>query len=244
MSGGEDASTSDQGAGAGDTFGIWDVGSRIGFDSFDLHFYKHHFFEDGSGAFKFQNTSDGLWGIAYVPRDPGVLRKIDIEFLNTKHQSGAYHDVSQITGDPEDSDVILGGRDSYYSNSAYKSGWTHLGHVVGTPFFLTSGSGDELRIASNRIRALHIGSALSPSDDFGITVKGSFARHYPPYTQSDADFFVESGHKDFFHCLLGISRRSPLNIDGLMLKVQGAFDVGLDGEFYYGGRIEAEYGIK
>lgn len=147
---------------AGDTLGIWDFGIEMSFDRVDAHFYHHHFFEDSTGYMSIRNFRDGLWGLSFRIAQPllGFLERITVEYLDTTDQSGNHHDLRTPSGRT----VIIGGRDSYYSHSVYKSGWTHQGRIIGHPFFLTSGDGEDLRIGSNRVQAVHLGLSGSFND--------------------------------------------------------------------------------
>lgn len=160
---------------AGDTLGIWDFGIEISFDRMDAHFYHHHFFEDSTGFSSVRNFRDGLWGLSFRIVQPllGILDQITLEYLDTTDQSGNHHDLLTPSGRT----VIIGGRDSYYSHSLYKSGWTHQGRIVGHPFFLTSGYDEDLRIGSNRIRAIHFGLSGSISEKTGWRALYASAQH-------------------------------------------------------------------
>jgi len=106
------------------------LGNSLGFFKFEYthslssgtyKLYHHHPFEDGSGT-RFQNFPDGIWGFYYKPKTEkftSVLQGFILEYVSTRNQSGA-------TG--------VGGRDSYFNNRIYRSGWTYDGNTIGLPF--------------------------------------------------------------------------------------------------------------
>ncbi len=119
-------------------------GNHIGFQEWCLWFnyggwearaYWQTIFEDKSAKFiGFGNIADGLWGIHVHQHNWPFINAFTYEFLNTTAQDGPYHDKDGL---------IYGGRDAYFTNSAYRQGWTHFGRIIGTPL---------LSITNNRVR--------------------------------------------------------------------------------------------
>jgi hypothetical protein len=100
------------------------------------------------------------------------------EFLYTKKQSGSQHDrpatpeelKQQDPNQPFYGKVILGGRDNYFNNGEYRSGWTFHGRTIGIPFMFPQKSNTynyALGVYNNRIIAHYIG------------VKGHLFKHLP-----------------------------------------------------------------
>lgn len=105
-----------------------------------LKLYHLHLFEDGSGT-AFKNFPDGVWGIDYKFDNPSLITNILYEYVDTRSQSGS-------SG--------RSGRDNYFSNKGYRSGWTYEGDIIGLPFFqLNPDTG--LGIINNRVVAHHFG---------------------------------------------------------------------------------------
>jgi hypothetical protein len=193
----------------GNHLGIWDIGSTISFDRFDLNLYKHHYFEDSTGLLKIRNFRDGLWGInietEYIFP---FLDSILFERVYTWDQSGDYHNIGEI---------ILGGRDVYYSHYFYKSGWTNDGWINGNPFILTAGEGEDLRIAGNRIFARHIGIRGHIGKCTEYIVKFSKVQYKYPFTVSDVKIPDEENERLYqYHYYGGITHDlddKPLSVD-------------------------------
>jgi len=178
--GGDDAAQFDQDYVAGDHLGIWDMGLSLSFASWTLDGYHHRFFEDSTGL-NFRNATDGLWGLSgKIDHNKALPNRITFEIVNTRHQGGILHDLGQF-GLRE---VSLGGRDSYYHHSAYRSGWTHHSRIIGTPLFIATGDGPETRISSNRIYAFHLGvSGEVPERLFSYRVLTTMVLHRPAYAE-------------------------------------------------------------
>jgi hypothetical protein len=135
---------------------MWDIGVSFITGRVETSIYHNRFFEGKSDGLHLRNGTDGLTGLAFDIDHARRLvpNRVVLERIISVYQSGPYHDLGEF-GFP---DVGLGGQDNIYQNSAYKSGWTHYGNIVGMPLFLTNGKdGEDLRIGSNRIDASHLG---------------------------------------------------------------------------------------
>ncbi|MGV6846250.1 MAG: capsule assembly Wzi family protein [Lutibacter sp.] len=85
-------------------------------------FYYSHPFEDRSGR-EMKNFPDALYGLYFkLNHKNSIFNEFIIEFTNTKQMSGSF---------------ALSGRDNYFNNSIYRSGWTYFGNVLGSPYFVT-----------------------------------------------------------------------------------------------------------
>ncbi len=111
----------------------------------DFSFYHDHYIEDGSGS-GFKNFPDGLWGVYFKPKKQNLISAILYEYIDTSDQSGA-------TGGS--------GRDNYFSNSIYRSGWTYDENVIGVPFIVYNKNlpltTNETRFISTRAKTHHLG---------------------------------------------------------------------------------------
>lgn len=118
--------------------------------------YHQHFFEDKSGM-EFANRYDGLWGIELATEQLPWLRKVVIEFLTTKHQSGAMH---FINFDHDKYSGRGGGADNYYNNGEYTTGVSYFNRGLGSPILTSpeyNGNG-KLGFANNRVESWHLGA--------------------------------------------------------------------------------------
>lgn len=171
---------------SGNTLGIWDVGLQMPTERVLFHGYYHHYFELEAGVY-WENGLDGLWGLGIqLDHQSWLPDMFVIESIFTKYQGGPYHFLNQILEDADISESpsqqfgIGSGAHQYYSHGIYRNGWTHLGRVIGTPFVVTSGDNEELRIASNRINGWHIAmSGDFDTERYEYTMAISQATHSP-----------------------------------------------------------------
>ena len=100
----------------------------------------------------------------------------------------------------------IGGRDSYFRNGEYRSGWTYYGRTIGDPLFITGFSTDCIKVISTRFKAHHIGIAgklfrkapyklmLTYSDNYGNYGEPETSRFYKPLKQVSGAFTGEVPH--------------------------------------------------
>lgn len=211
--GGEDATVSDQINRAGDTRGIWDLGFSVHlWPEVKLSGYYQHYFDTVSGFRLWSNGLDGLKGVTLEVDHglPVVPRQLLFETIRTDYQGGPYHDLGEF-GEP---DTLLFGRHSYYRNSAYPTGWTYLGRVIGTPLILTSGEGEDLRIASNRIKATHLGVGGNVANGLDYRFLWTRAAHRDPRRYTDAPLAID-GATWQYDLLLEFLYDAPFGVERL-----------------------------
>lgn len=177
--GGEDAPAGDRQNALGNHLGREFLRLRWRTEKFSMTFQYDMPFEDGRGAVKIQNAPDGVYSMVFSLNDrKGLVTDVICEYVHTTWQSGDLHDrpateeemttvypdrVDAYWQRPDDyyyGRVVIGGRDSYFSNGDYKSGWTYYGRTLGIPLILpdTSGADGIVKgIANSRVRAGHIG---------------------------------------------------------------------------------------
>ena len=122
----------------GDNMGVYDL--NVLFKTKNYHFlvYQQTPFEDKSGNNPF--NKDRLLGINVVnQRSNAWLSSIVYEFVTTKHQSGPSRPggVDDGPGSKDRFGLSFGGRDNYYNNYLYKTGWVYQNRIIGTPLFYT-----------------------------------------------------------------------------------------------------------
>lgn len=236
--GGSDASESDQINSVGNSLGTWDANFTLFLDSWEITLYRHYFFEDSDGLDGFDSIEDGLSGIHLDFFDFPPIDTLVLETLWTRYQGGEYHDLGFL-GRP---DIVLGGRDSYYDHSAYQSGWTHQGNILGTSLFETSGEGESLRIASNRVIAWHAGVTGYITPQLRYRLLSTAAQHYPAYSRATLVTEAEVTKRQWYH-YAGIVGQSAFGIDDASAGIGFAFDHGdLFGE-RYGVELFFEYAL-
>ena len=125
----------------GSHIGFFDFGFELPLANSTLSFYHHDPFEDELGFTRYY-FYDQISGLSWQREKGGFLQEVLYEFVYTEHQGGP--------GIPDplpgvDSDNLepnygyrYGGRDDYYNNFLYQSGWTLHQRSLGTPLFITN----------------------------------------------------------------------------------------------------------
>ena len=127
--GGGDATVSDQINVLGNHYGSYDFKLAFTQPNWQVSAYYQHFFEDKSGMI-FVNNTDGLWGGQLdLPKFPW-LRKVVVEYLVTRDQSGQFH---FIDFDHDLHPGVGGGGDDYYNNGEYTTGASYFNRAIGSP---------------------------------------------------------------------------------------------------------------
>lgn len=151
--GGKDATMSDQINVLGNHYGSYDFKLTYTQADWKVSAYHQHYFEDKSGMI-FVNNTDGLWGLQFDLPKINWFKKIVIEHLETRDQSGPFHfiefDHSQHKGPG-------GGSDDYYNNGEYQTGASYFNRALGSPLILSpeyNGDGS-LGFKNNRVSGWH-----------------------------------------------------------------------------------------
>ncbi|SIQ32259.1 Capsule assembly protein Wzi [Alkalispirochaeta americana] len=244
--GGSDDLATFQKGNFGNNRGIWDIGVQAPFEDFRVDLYHHNFFEQNRD-YKFRNGRDGLWGVALRLDRPGWWpTTFVVEHVRTSYQSGSYHTfrelyrdneehfkgdgIDDVTDDPGAIDVHRG-RSSYYSHGIYRNGWSHQDRIIGNPFIMGTGSGEDFRIASNRVRAGHygLGGAIdrhvqyhllfSYVEHLSTEVSGS-PRYAPRTIVPEGETWVQT------HSYLGLTMARAFGKDSLTVSAGLGLDVG------------------
>ncbi len=161
----------------GNHLGMLDGRFHYKANTFSLDFYRQVIFEDSSGQNFFNR--DALHGV-YVRRtkEKAWLQSFLLEYYYTKKQSG-----DKIGAKPDGSGVWTG-RDNYFNQSVYRSGWTSYGHTIGVPFFTAIQGGEyALGVSNNRIEALHGGVSGFIAHRFPYKAKVSYTDNIGTYSK-------------------------------------------------------------
>ena len=178
----------------GDNMGVYDLGIHLVTKPFTAHVYQQTPFEDKSGNAPF--NGDRLLGVQLTTHRPKTwIATLTYEFMHTKYQSGPSRPGSVDDG-PGSKDRFgrsFGGRDNYYNNSIYKTGWTYQDRIIGTPLFYTQARirhylpnfvdpdiGFNFNIVNNRIVAHHIG-AKGQVKTLSYRLLATFTTNYGTY---------------------------------------------------------------
>ncbi len=156
----------------GDNMGIYELGIDLSLRTFQARVYQQTPFEDGSGNNPF--NGDRLLGVEMSsPATAPWIKSLVYEYVSTQHQSGPSRPGGVDDG-PDSRDRNgdrFGGRDNYYNNAIYKSGWTYQDRIIGTPLFYTVArmrqyvpdftepdrQSFRFNIVNNRVVAHHVG---------------------------------------------------------------------------------------
>ena len=129
--------------GLGNHLGGYEASLKTSYSHFDIQVIYNTIFEDFSGI-KLRNTPDGRYGIYFEDQEQNKLVEAFMyEYYFTRNQSKNYPTTD--------------GKDNYFNNHLYRSGWTYERRIIGLPFILLDE--DRFRIAHNNIVAHHIGIA-------------------------------------------------------------------------------------
>ena len=136
----------------GNHLGSYEVYLNTSFSHYKVQLIYNTLFEDNSGRV-LGNTPDGRYGVYIEDQDDDfkMVEAFMYEFYYTRDQS-----KNTPTGD---------GKDNYFNNNLYRSGWTYQKKILGAPFFMLDE--DRFRIEQNSIRVHHIG------------LRGTLAYMYP-----------------------------------------------------------------
>ncbi|MEM6843528.1 MAG: capsule assembly Wzi family protein [Bacteroidota bacterium] len=181
----------------GDNFGVYDFGLHIKLKDINIDMYHQTPFEDWTGS-RLARNRDRLLGINLTSkREKHWLQAVVYEFLHTKYQSGP-----TLPGGPNDAPGArdrygneFGGRDNYYNNYLYRTGWSHQDHIIGTPLFYTKSrmrlydptfvdpdeGGFNFNIVNNRVVAHHFGITGSYKGHWRYKLLATFSRNYGTY---------------------------------------------------------------
>jgi hypothetical protein len=180
-SGGQDANRSDQINVLGNHIISQSMKLDVDISEYKIAAYWQNISEDGPfrEIWNTMNIPDGLWGISIRNRNFPYVKGILYEYLNTTDQSGPYHDRDG---------VVYGGKDSYFYNGGYPTGWTYYLRTIGTPFITPPKLKNGIYSPTNfRVQAHHIGiegDINSYNYKFMTTLSYNYGvRFMPPYDE-------------------------------------------------------------
>lgn len=156
--GGSDTSFGDQANALGNHLGSYLVQLNSKSEKTNWSAYISHPFEDRSGR-ELANYPDNIYGFFIdFKKEKALITHAVAEITYTKHRSGDsphYYD--------EDGVYQAGsGKDQYFNNYIYESGWTYFGDVIGSPYIIANTIDEnEMTLGTNldinRFVAYHLG---------------------------------------------------------------------------------------
>ena len=178
----------------GDNLGVYDFSLLFKAKNYHVLVYHQTPFEDKTGS-RLTRNRDRLLGINLtVPKANHWIESVVYEYLYTKYQSGPTIPGAP-NGPPADKfGNDFGGRDNYYNNAVYKTGWVHAGRIIGTPLFFTEArmrhyvpgfvepddSGFNFNVVNNRVVAHHVG-VKGVIKRVGYRLLSTFSTNYGTY---------------------------------------------------------------
>ncbi|MDD2595620.1 MAG: capsule assembly Wzi family protein [Bacteroidales bacterium] len=185
--GGDDAKLGDQANVLGDHKGRTLARLTYTADNYKISLSKDSPYEDASGI-RWQNFPDGVWSLYFGHNDKNRwVSDVIYEYIYTKWQSGSAHDrpateEEKAKQDPSDLHygiIILGGCDSYFGHSTYRSGWTNYGQIMGLPL---------ISLDNNRLTGHHFGIKGKIAKVAPYRLMVTYTRNYGKYRQTNKKF--------------------------------------------------------
>jgi hypothetical protein len=157
-SGGDNASGGDQINALGNHMGNYLIELNHTGENLNWNFYWSHPFEDRSGR-EMMNWPDALYGLSFdFKKTTSLVNYLVTEITYTKNVSGSSPHYIDENGVP----VAASGRDQYFKNGVYASGWSYFGKTIGTPYIVTevdeNGVPQGPNLSYNRFFAFNIGT--------------------------------------------------------------------------------------
>lgn len=178
--GGDDAPYDEQINRLGNHIGSKNYAIEYFGEKINISLYWQYMFEDASKD-RWENISDGLWGMSLELKNNPVLKRVCYEFVKTNNQSGPIHNWV----DNDSVHIHIGGNDNYFNNYVYQAGWTYEGYTIGTPFITSSvynNASQGLRLQNNRIIAHHLGFSGSITKKVAFLAYASYVRNYGTFS--------------------------------------------------------------
>lgn len=147
----------------GNHLGSYEVFLNTSLSHYDIQLIYNTIFEDNSGRV-LGNTPDGRYGIFLEDRDEETkwIKALMYEFYYTRDQS-----KNTPTGD---------GKDNYFNNNLYRSGWTFGNRILGAPFFLLDN--ERFRVENNTFYVHHLGLSGTAFYNYPFKFLGSYRMNY------------------------------------------------------------------
>ncbi|MCF2491444.1 capsule assembly Wzi family protein [Dyadobacter sp. CY347] len=168
----------------GNHLGSYDIAIEMKWNNNNLFIYHQHPFEDVSSML-FKNVPDGLYGINLkvnpLSSEAGFkLKRLTLEFLTTKDQSGSKFYIPGSN---------YQGADNYFNHSQYMKGWSYLDRTLGTPFIvprtdLGTQAVNGRYFPNNRVNVWYAGAQASRGNDIFIAIKVSYSQNFGTPSQA------------------------------------------------------------
>ena len=229
--GGRDSSRNDQLNVLGNHVGSYIIQLDYDHRDYAWNFYYSHPIEDKSGVLM-RNYPDALYGFNMDFKNPnGLLTQLLLECTYTKHMSGSEPNYTDEFGNV----VLTEGRDNYFNNLVYNSGWTYFGKTIGSPFFTEMDEDTDaitrgVVYGDNRFMALNLG-LRGNLNTVGYKTIVSYATYYGPF---EAEYIDKPKQ---FSGLLELIFNRPMRLP-MSFSFGFAFDTGTYTSDNFGGFVK------
>jgi len=190
MHGGKISPDGDQANIEGNMLGDYLFSLKYSVNSWEIHPYYEHYFEDQSMMWGKYPWKDGLIGLQVTFPKNKIVSVVNIEYIGSMYQSGPFGVIDK-SGQKA---IRIAGGDDYYNNWLYLS-WSHYGMAIGNPLFrspIYNKSGN-LIFESNRMTARHLGISGLPTKNLKYRVLMSYTRNWGRY--NDLSFPEHGSYK-------------------------------------------------
>ncbi|HEY9116867.1 MAG TPA: capsule assembly Wzi family protein [Roseivirga sp.] len=225
----------------------WTWDQRIGNYRLQINYQKP--FED-EGSMQYLSFKDFLTGINLEFPESSKIKNIYFEWVRSLSQSGpGLPDPSaDIVTEADNFGYEFGGRDDYYNNWLYQTGWTFKNRILSNPLFLTYTWALNFlpvfpnytnQVINNRINAFHLGANIQFNEKLKLRSMFTYSVNYGTYAglyqgrfawngiKSNSDFeYVFLGGKKQFYSLIDLTYQTSLFKRPVELKGMFAFDSG------------------
>lgn len=181
----------------------WTWDQRIGRHRIQINYQKP--FED-QGSMQYISLKDFLVGLRLQYPEDSKIKSIYFEWVRSLSQSGpGLPDPSGVTTNQEENyGYEFGGRDDYYNNWLYQSGWTYNQRVLSNPLFLTydwalnflqNFPNYNNQVINNRINAFHLGALVDMNDNLSLRGMLTYSVNHGTYAGLYEGRFAWNGIK-------------------------------------------------
>lgn len=180
----------------GNHLGIIDLGINFTIKDYQIQIYQQDPFEDKLGLTRAHIIYDQLLGLNIKNAKFVHINEFLYEYVNTKHQGGPGIPDPRPGDDPNDLSLNYGyrygGRDDYYNNYLYQSGWTYQQRILGNSLLFSRQRAIQFlnnipdfqyseASANNRIVAHHIGLKGNITQRLKYKLISSYTNNFGTY---------------------------------------------------------------
>lgn len=198
-------------------------------ENFNWNFYWSHPFEDRSGR-ELMNWPDALYGLALDFKEPNAfVSHLVAEVTYTRNVSGSAPHYKDENGNA----VPASGRDQYFKNGVYASGWSYFGKTLGTPYIITEVNEEGIAtgpdLSYNRFIAFNIGTKGFINQKVPYSMLLSYVHYYAWFdeefetTPTQFSGFAEFDISSLLHWPIGVEVGTSFDLGNRLPDNFGGF---------------------